>query len=143
MNVKKLLPFLLLLLPLVLALGLPRFIGRNAGGPVLMAQCPDPVAGCLVPFRSGRVEIRFSPAPLPLQPFDLAVKAPGAERVSADFSMQDMDMGPNHYSLQRAADGVWHGKIILPVCVSGTSAWDLTLELDGAKLKIPFAAAKR
>ncbi len=143
MNVKKLLPFLLLLLPLMLALGLPRFIGRNAGGPVPMAQCADPVAGCLVPFRSGRVEIRFSPAPLPLQPFDLAVKAPGAERVSADFAMRGMDMGPNHYSLQRAADGVWHGKIILPVCVSGTSAWDLTLELDGAKLKIPFSAARR
>lgn len=133
---------LLLLLPVLLALGLPRFIGRDASGPVLAAQCPDPVRGCRVPFRAVMLEVRFSPAPVVLKPFDLVVKAPGARQVSADFVMQGMNMGPNRYRLLRAADGAWHGKIVLPVCISGASVWILTLELDGARLQIPFTAAK-
>lgn len=142
MSAKKIWPFLLLLLPLLLALGLPRLIGRDAGGPAKVAQCPDLVQGCRVPFRGRMVEVRFSSTPVPLRPFDLMVVAPEAGRVSADFSMQGMDMGPNRYTLQRVADGAWHGKIVLPVCVSSTSNWVLTLELDGARLQIPFAAAR-
>lgn len=142
MSAKKIWPFLLLLLPLLLALGLPRLIGRDAGGPARVVQCQDPVQGCRVPFRDGMVEVRFSSAPVPLRPFDLVVMAPGAGRVVADFSMQGMEMGPNRYTLQRAADGAWHGKIVLPVCVSSTSSWILTLELDGVRLQIPFAAAR-
>ena len=142
MSTKKFWPFLLLLVPLLLALVLPRLIGREAGGPVPAAQCPDPVRGCRVAFPSGAAEVRFSPAPVPLKPFDLVVKAPAAKRVVADFSMQGMDMGSNRYTLQRAADGAWHGKVVLPVCVSGTSNWNLTLELDGEQLRIPFVAAK-
>lgn len=142
MNVKKIWPFMLLLLPLLLALVLPRFVGRGAGGPAPVVQCPDPVRGCQVPFKDGAAEARFLSSPVPLQPFDLVVKASGASRVSADFTMQGMDMGPNHYALQRSDDGAWHGKIVLPVCVSGTSNWILTLELDGARVQIPFRATK-
>lgn len=142
MNVKKYWPFLILLLPLLLALALPRLIGRDAGGPVPVAQCPDPVQGCRVPFRDGVVEVSFLSSPVPLKPFDLIVKASVAGQVSADFAMQGMDMGPNRYALQRSADGDWHGRIVLPVCVSGTSNWVLTLELDGARVQIPFIATK-
>lgn len=142
MHVKKYWPFLILLLPLLLALALPRFIGREAGGPVPVAQCPDPVQGCRVPFRGGVAEVRFLSSPVPLEPFDLVVKASGAERVSADFAMQGMDMGPNRYALQRSADGAWRGRIVLPVCVSGTSNWMVTLELDGARAQIPFVATR-
>ena len=60
-------------------------------------------------------------------------------QVAADFAMQGMDMGPNHYVLQRTDDGAWHGKIILPVCVSGVSNWAMTLELDGVKRKSPLS----
>ena len=141
MNAKKLWLSLLLLLPVVLALGLPRLIGHDAG-PAQAVQCADPVGGCQVPFRNGVAEVRFVSAPVPLKPFDLVVKAPDAGQVTADFAMQGMDMGPNHYVLQRAADGAWHGRIVLPVCVSGTSNWTLTLELDGARLQIPFVATR-
>jgi hypothetical protein len=142
MNVKKYWPFLILLLPLLLALALPHFIGRDAKGPVPVAQCPDPVRGCQVPYRGGMAEVRFLSSPAPLKPFDLIVKASGAEQVSADFAMQGMDMGPNRYALQRSSDGAWHGRIVLPVCVSGTSNWILTLELDGARVQIPFIATR-
>lgn len=142
MNVKKYWPFLILLLPLLLALALPRFIGRDAKGPVPVAQCPDPVRGCRVPFGDGEADVRFLSNPAPLKPFDLVVTASGARQVSADFAMQGMDMGPNRYLLQRATDGTWHGKVVLPVCVSGTSNWILTLELDGARVTIPFTATR-
>ena len=140
---KKIWPFLLLLLPVLLALGLPRFIGGDAGGPILTAHCPDPVQGCQVSFGEKRAEVRFLSVPTPLTRFDLVVKAPDVGQVTADFAMQGMDMGPNRYVLQRTADGAWHGKIVLPVCVSGVSNWTMTLELDGVKRQIPFVAVKQ
>lgn len=140
---KKTWLFLLLLLPVLLALGLPRFIGGNAGGPVLKVDCPDLVLGCQVPFGEMRAEVRFLSVPTPLKRFDLVVKAPDARQISADFAMQGMDMGPNHYALKRTEDGVWLGKIILPVCVSGVSNWAMTLELDGVKRQILFVAVKQ
>lgn len=140
---KKNWPFLLLLLPVVLALGLPRFIGGDVGGPILTAPCPDLVQGCQVPFGERKVEVRFLSAPTPLKRFELVVKAPDVGQVAADFAMQGMDMGPNRYVLRRTADGVWNGKIVLPVCVSGTSNWTMTLDLDGIKRQIPFVAVKQ
>lgn len=140
---KKIWPFLLLLLPVLLALGLPHFIRGDVGGPILMAHCPDPVQGCQVAFGERKVEVRFLSAATPLKRFDLVVMAPEARQVAADFAMQGMNMGPNRYVLQRTSDGAWQGKIILPVCVSGTSNWTMTLELDGVKRKIPFVAIKQ
>lgn len=142
MSVKRLLPFLLLLVPLALALVMPRFIGRGADGPIPLVPCPDPVQGCRLPLGDGAAEVRFMSNPAPLRAFDLVVKAPGASQASADFSMLGMDMGPNHYVLQRSTDGTWHGKIVLPVCVSGTSNWIMMLELDGKMVRIPFKATK-
>ena len=143
MNMKKIWPFLLLLLPLLLALVLPRLIGGNAGGSILMAHCPDLVQGCQVAFGERRVEVRFLSTPTPLTRFDLVVKAPDAGQVAADFAMQGMDMGPNRYVLQRMANGGWTAKVLLPVCVSGASNWVMTLELDGVKRQIPFVAIRR
>lgn len=138
---KKVWPFLLLLLPLALALALPRIIGRDTG-PAPVVQCPDPVRGCVLALDGKQVEIGFSSPPIVLKPFELKVIAPDADQVSADFTMQGMDMGSNRYVLQRNADGAWQGRVVLPVCVSGTSNWMLTLELDGKRRQIPFTAAK-
>ncbi|MBU1691994.1 MAG: hypothetical protein KJ958_06160 [Gammaproteobacteria bacterium] len=140
---KKIWPFLLLLLPVLLVLSLPRLIGGDAGGPILTVHCPDLVQGCQVEFGARRAEVRFLSAPTPLKRFDLVVKAPDAGQVTADFAMQGMNMGPNHYVLQRIADGVWQGNILLPVCVSGVSNWTMMLELDGVKRQIPFVAVKQ
>ncbi|MDD5241279.1 MAG: hypothetical protein PHG47_06100 [Sulfuricella sp.] len=140
---KKFWPFLLLLLPVLLALTLPRFLAGNKVEPILTVQCPDPLSGCQVPFRKGTAEVRFMSAPHPLRPFKLMVTAPDAQQIAADFAMKDMNMGVNRYVLQRTADGSWHGNIVLPVCVSGTSRWVMTLELDGAKRQMDFVATKQ
>lgn len=140
---KKIWVSLLLLLPVLLALGLPRFIGGERDAPILTVDCPDLVQGCQVPFGESKAEVLFLSVPTPLKRFELVVKAPGAGQVSADFAMQGMDMGPNRYVLQRAADGAWHGNVVLPVCVSGVSNWAVTLELDGKKRRIPFVAVKQ
>lgn len=140
---RKFWPFLLLLLPVVLALALPRFIGGGKGEPVLAVPCADPVKGCQVPLSKGTAEVRFMSAPLPLKPFELQVKAPDAGQVAADFAMQDMNMGRNRYILQRGTDGAWHGNIVLPVCVSGASRWIMTLELDGVQRQMLFVVNKQ
>lgn len=139
---KKIGIFILLLLPVLLALGLPRFIGGHEGVPILRADCPDLVQGCRVKFGGQVVEVRFLSAPTTLQRFDLLVKVPDARHVFADMTMQGMNMGPNHYVLVRAADGAWYGNIVLPVCVSGTRTWIMMLEVDGVKRQIPFVTTK-
>ena len=140
---KKIWFTLLLLLPVLLALGLPRLVGGDRDDPVLTVDCPDLVQGCQVPFGESKAEVLFLSVPTPLKRFELVVKAPDAGQVSADFAMQGMDMGPNHYVLQHSADGVWHGNVVLPVCVSGVSNWTVTLDLDGKKRRIPFVAVKQ
>lgn len=134
--------FILLLLPLMLALGLPGFIRGYDEVPVLKVECPDLLQGCRVPFGGRSVEVRFLSAPITLQRFDLLVKASDARRVAADMTMQGMNMGLNHYVLARAADGGWYGKIVLPVCVSGARNWVMTLEVDGVKRQLPFVTNK-
>lgn len=134
--------FILLLLPLMLALGLPGFIRSHDEVPVLKVDCPDLIQGCRVPFGGRSVEVRFLSAPTTLQRFDLLVKASDARRVAVDMTMQGMNMGPNHYVLTRAVDGGWHGNIVLPVCVSGARNWIMMLEVDGVKRQIPFVTTR-
>lgn len=141
-DMKKIGLFLLLLLPVLLALGLPPLIGGNKAEPILKVDCPDLVQGCQVPFGERQVEVRFLSAPTTLRRFDLLVKAPDAKSIAVDMAMHGMNMGPNHYVLMRAADGAWHGNILLPVCVSGASNWVMMLEVDGVKRQIAFVTAK-
>lgn len=137
-HMKKIGILFLLLLPVLLALGLPHLIGGHDDKPILKADCPDLFQGCQVAFGKQQVEVRFLSAPTALQRFDLLVKASDAKHITIDMAMQGMNMGPNHYVLMRAADGAWHGKILLPVCVSGTRNWIMTLEIDGVKRQILF-----
>lgn len=142
MRINKLWLAVLLLLPILLAFALPRLLSRNADA-VVLVQCENPVAGCVLPIGNRRADIRFLSSPIPLQPFDVIVKVPNVESVTADFSMQGMDMGPNRYVLQRSGEGEWRGRAILPVCVSGVSNWVLLLELDdGARVQMQFAVTK-
>lgn len=142
METKKIWLAALLLLPVLLALALPRLIDRNADKAVLV-QCANPVAGCVVPVGGRQAEVRFLSSPVPLQAFELVAKISDAKSVSADFSMQGMDMGPNRYMLQPVTKDEWRGRAILPVCVSGVSNWVLLLELDdGAKAQMQFAVTR-
>ena len=85
------------------------------------------------------MEVRFSDTPSALKPFLLTVKAVGVQNVSASFSMASMEMGLNRYTLTPIAEGVWQGKVILPVCIAGRRDWMLVLTLDKTTIQIPFA----
>lgn len=105
-----------------------------------VAQCADPLRGCWLAWDGKGADVRFLAAPGGLKPFGLQVAAPGANAVSASFSMRDMDMGENRYRLVRGTDGAWRADVILPVCVAGRADWTMTLEVDGSRVAMPFVA---
>lgn len=109
---------------------------------VVTASCPDLTRGCRLELAGRSIAVSISPVPVALTPFTLTVKAPAARKVIAEFAMVGMDMGLNRYGLQPAGDGSWQAKVTLPVCVAGGSDWVMLLELDGAKVQVPFAAKK-
>lgn len=143
-KLKIILPFLVLLL-LAVAGVVMREAGQegedDAAEPVTVG-CENLLQGCRVPFRGKNLEVGFSSAPSPLAPFELKVAAPSARQVHAELAMLGMEMDANRYRLVKGNDGVWRGKVILPVCASGRRDWMLTLDLDGSRIQIPFATKK-
>ena len=105
-----------------------------------VAQCADPLHGCRLAWDGKAADVRFMAAPGGLKPFGLQVAAVGAKAVSASFAMQGMDMGENRYRLIQGQDGTWRADVILPVCVAGRADWMMTLEVDGRRVAMPFAA---
>lgn len=110
----------------------------RAPEPARMVGCPDLHAGCTVQLDGARVTVRIDGRLQVLKPFQLSVVAPGARKVQARFSMADMDMGFNLYTLQPDAQGVFRARIVLPVCVSGRRDWLMSLEIDGRRIELPF-----
>ena len=101
--------------------------------------CADPLAGCSFGHHGMTATARFSARPTPLEAFELSVTAPGANRVSAEFQMNGMEMGFNRYDLRSVGNGTYASRVTLPVCVSGRRDWTLTLEIDGAHYALPFS----
>ncbi len=106
--------------------------------PPQTVHCPNLVAGCSVALAGRTIELGVEGELRVLKPFQLWVKAPGARRVQAQFTMVDMDMGFNLYTLRPDAQGVFRGRIVLPVCVSGRRDWLMSLEIDGQRIEVPF-----
>lgn len=111
-------------------------------GKVATVSCPALPHICRLEIGGHPVELTFSPAPAPLKPFMLNVKAPAARSVFAEFAMVDMDMGANRYRLKSIGAGTWQANVILPVCVAGRSNWIMLLEVDGVKIRVPFTAGQ-
>jgi len=106
--------------------------------PPQTVRCPNLAAGCSVALAGRTIELGVEGELRVLKPFQLWVKAPGARRVQAQFTMVDMDMGFNLYTLRPDAQGVFRGRIVLPVCVSGRRDWLMSLEIDGQRIEVPF-----
>ncbi|WP_438513100.1 hypothetical protein [Craterilacuibacter sp.] len=83
-------------------------------------------------------EVTFRQAPAAGQPFVIDIRGAGEAAPKAEFAMQSMDMGFNRYGFVREGD-IWSAKVHLPVCVSGSKDWLMTLLLDGQRYIIPFA----
>jgi hypothetical protein len=91
------------------------------------------------------VRVVFGAEPRALQPFPIQVQLEGHQRadsVTAAFSMQGMDMGPNRYRLSADASGGWNADITLPICTSGRTDWVADFELvvtdRRLQIQVPF-----
>lgn len=101
-------------------------------------QCADLAKGCTTRLNDRHVTVGIAGELKVLQPFEVWVHASGARRVQAQFTMEGMDMGFNLYTLRADKQGVFRGRVTLPVCVSGRRDWVMTLNIDGRRLAVPF-----
>lgn len=126
---------ILLLVALVVYMNQTR---EPQGGPALVLDCPDLAAGCSTRLDGREVSVGIMGELKVLQPFQVWVRVGDARRVQATFTMEGMDMGFNLYTLHADEDGVFRGRVTLPVCVSGRRDWVMTLDIDGRRLAVPF-----
>lgn len=101
-------------------------------------HCADPVRGCAFAHRSKMAQLRFSHPPKALQAFTITLQAPDARQVTAEFQMQQMEMGPNRYTFMTDKAGQFVAHVTLPVCVTGRRDWKLHLQIDTQRYAIAF-----
>jgi hypothetical protein len=90
-----------------------------------------------------RLEIRINPQPVPaIKPISLEVRAPHTDirRIDADFAGIGMNMGMHRPQLINQGDGSYRAETSLPVCITGSMEWELTLlvETTTEHVLIPF-----
>lgn len=128
-------------LPLILMAMIGLVVWLNAGHqetPARGVRCANLAAGCATQVDGRSVDFGTDTVIKPLKPFQIWVKAPGARKVEARFTMAGMDMGFNIYPLRADGLGTFRTSATLPVCVSGRRDWTLLLEVDGTRLTVPF-----
>lgn len=114
-----------------------------------IAAAPDPACdlhrqACAASLPDGgRVELSVTPRPIPMvQPLAVEVRVAGADvrKAAIDFAGVGMNMGYNRPELPAAGPGRFAGTASLPVCITGTMAWQATvlLETDRQRISIPF-----
>lgn len=131
----RLLPILLI----VLVAGLVwQHQGQQGQETTRTLACPDLHRGCKADLDGRGIRISVQGTIRPLQPFQVRVEAPGAGKVEARFTMVDMDMGFNLYTLRADNEGVFQASITLPACYTGRRDWIMMLSVDGAQLAVPF-----
>lgn len=107
----------------------------NLGRHACTATLPD----------GGRLEFSIEPRPIPpLKPLRLQATFSGVEvrEVAVDLAGAEMQMGYNRPRLERQSGGDerFTGEASLPVCVTGSMAWNVTVIVDTGKaiLAVPF-----
>ncbi|MDS4031519.1 MAG: hypothetical protein RKO66_15810 [Candidatus Contendobacter sp.] len=70
----------------------------------------------------------------PLIAFPVQVKLSGEEaakikKITVNFTMLNMDMGFNQFTLAQGKDKTWQGQAILPMCSMGHREWRVTVEI--------------
>lgn len=101
--------------------------------------CADPATGCATQLGGRPITIGMDARRRVMQPFQLWVRAAGARKVQASFTMEDMDMGLNLYTLHADKAGIFRARVTLPVCVTGRTDWLLAVEVDGDRVILPIA----
>jgi hypothetical protein len=129
------------LLPLILIALVGVVVWQNQqhqAAPPLRLACADISKGCPGQLAGRAVEVGMTGELQALKPIQVWLKAPGAKKVEARFTMEGMDMGFNLYTLRPDPQGVFRANVTLPVCVSGRRDWTMTLMVDGSELAVPF-----
>lgn len=92
---------------------------------------------CTADTRWGRLGVELSPHPMPvLDPISIDVRFDRANetRITAQLDGVGMDMGPNLATLQRIDGQTLRGRLIIPICLTGTMKWRLRLLIsDGTQ----------
>lgn len=91
----------------------------------------------------GRLQLSIAPRPIPMvKPLEVEVKVGGigADKVEVDFAGVAMNMGYNRPQLAPAGDGRFAGSANLPVCITGSMAWQATVLVTAGrkKISVPF-----
>lgn len=136
------LPTALLSLALVIAiLGGAWFLRPGMDAPSESATAMQVAVGCDSAQRACAAfgedlefELRLGPPVRPMETFEIRLRGlrdtlAADAQITVEFQMRGMDMGLNRYRLERAADGDWHGRAILPVCTTGRSDWLARVEV--------------
>lgn len=90
-----------------------------------------------------RIELALLPRPIPaLAPLRVEVGVTGfsARRVEVDFAGETMNMGYNRTLLASMGGGLHAGEATLPVCITGSMDWIVTvlIETDRRRIAVPF-----
>ncbi len=70
----------------------------------------------------------------PLVAFPVQVRLSGEEatrikKITVNFTMSNMDMGFNQFTLAQGKDKTWQGQAILPMCSMGRREWRVAVEM--------------
>ena len=137
----------------ILLIGLVVVVGYKLS-PILLPKADltvQPEAGCDLNRQAcaaflpggGKVELMSSVHPVPLvKPFqiEVAVRGLDVQSVEVDFAGADMNMGLNRPQLHAAGDGRFVAEASLPVCVTGSMDWRITvlIETGSQRIAIPY-----
>lgn len=108
------------------------------------ASCDLQQQDCAVALPGGgQLVLTFGSKPVPLvSPFRVNVRTQGISpaQVAVDFEGVDMKMGLNRPQLAAVGEGLFSGEVSLPVCITGSMAWQATVLLDAGnqRIAIPF-----
>ena len=142
----------LLNLTMIVALIATAFVGYRLS-PLLLPKadafgvvepgCDLQRRACPASLPQGRMELSITPRPIPfLQPLRVEASFIGIEpkKVEADFAGESMNMGYNRSQLTATGAGRHAGEASLPVCVSGSMAWVVTIiiETDRQRIVVPY-----
>ncbi len=146
-------PFSLVDLSIVLALAIVAMFGYKYS-PRLLPKADltiEPVAGCELNKQAchaavsggGRIELSIAPHPIPVvMPLQISVSLSGikASKVEIDFAGVSMNMGYNRKTLDARGEGNYSGDAMLPVCITGSMLWRVTLlvETRQQRIAVPF-----
>jgi hypothetical protein len=106
-----------------------------------LSQPCDIRQGCRAENESLTAIVTFEDEPRALQAFPIRIQLRGERRVdavTAAFSMQGMNMGPNRYRFIADSSDGWRADITLPICASGRTDWLAQFELAVAGQRVQF-----